>query len=193
MPILSNGKVAHHYSRSLRAEIAPFCPHLTSFYPVSPSMRPGLAGTGTRSAGRRPGLGLKSPAEGRDRPGLGTGVPGRRPGPGTGSPAEGRDSSPKSGTVCGLGWGGGSAPAQLAAAAGEGAPIILLPPPAPWKRCQLAQDENAQSERADGQCNGKGYAVFMKESCMNWLKQRLQGERACNSEQLSLLDFCAAT
>ena len=43
-----------------------------------------------------------------------------------------------------------------------------------------------------GQCNGKGYAVFMKESCMNWLKQRLQDERACNSEQLSLLDSCPA-
>eukprot|EP00966_Prymnesium_polylepis_P247889 5732055-Prymnesium_polylepis.1 len=41
-------------------------PHLTSFYPVSPSMRPGLAGTGTGNAGRRLGLGLEVPAEGRD-------------------------------------------------------------------------------------------------------------------------------
>ena len=29
-----------------------------------------------------------------------------------------------------------------------------------------------------GQCNGEGYAVFMKKSCMAWLKQMLQGERA---------------
>jgi len=40
-----------------------------------------------------------------------------------------------------------------------------------------------------GQRNGKGYAVFMKESCMNWLTQRLQCERAWNSDQVSLFDF----
>ena len=66
-------------------------------------MWPGLAGTGTGSAGRRPGLGLEVPAEGRDWIALGLGSAVQGAGLGLERSGDKLDSSPRSGTGCALG------------------------------------------------------------------------------------------
>ena len=63
-----------------QAEIPLFGPILTSVFALYPWIRLGLAGTGTGSAGRRPGLDGTRSWQGRPSAGTETGIPGLRPG-----------------------------------------------------------------------------------------------------------------